>query len=564
MNRLLILLLLLIAAFARPALAIDTPESVGMVVQSARLLSAPADTTNTLAAAHKQTNWQTVSPHWIDTDIAVFVYEMVVNIRPSSSDALYINLLGASEIYWDGQLIFSNGKPALAAVNEVPGRLDNLIPLAANLRSPGLHTISFFVSRHHLAEIPKRSYLDLSFTNFQHYQQQQQLDVLIPMVSFGAMLIMALYFFTLYQLDQKIPVRLAFALLCLMMAALLLAESWRPLFSYTYDWHVPRLVLVAICTFVVAVLLPLVLMLEYRIKVKISQVLPIIILYIMVNLLIPSYDVSAYLSLLLSIFLSVILTLKPLKARDFSAIPVLAAALINLCIALLNSHQFNEQWLFLSFDLLILAMLIRLALSMKALRLAYLHAEIKTERIKTMFLKQCIQPHFLMNTLTSLSEWIEEDPKTANKLIEALAEEFRLLNKVIDCHKVEFAEELELVHLHLQVMSIRREVNFQLAVDCDDVSFTIAPGILHSLVENALSHNRYRQSDIIFKCAVTRSESARCISFTVPLGDQVTRQGSGMGFSYIRARLQELGDDNWHLSEHLTDSEWRVDIRIPL
>lgn len=560
MNRLLILLLLLAVVIARPAMAIVTPEALGMEVLSARLLTTPADT---IAAAQRQAGWQAVSPHWITTDATVFWYEMTLNITPSDADALYINVLAATDVYWDGELIFSNGKPASTPALEVSGRLDNLLPLAAHLRTPGVHTVTFFGSRHQLNEVPKRSYLDLALINFQQYQQQKQLDVLIPMVSFGAMLIIALYFFTLYQWDQKIPVRLAFACLCLMMAALLLAESWRLLFSYSYQWHLLRMTLVAMFTFVVALLLPLVLMLEYHINVKTSRVVLIATLYTLLNLLLPSLDVSAYLSLLLAMGLAVILTFKPLIARDWSAVPVFVALAVILGIALLNAAQFNEQWLFVSFDLLILAMLVRLTLSVKALRRAYLQAEIKTEQIKTMFLKQCIQPHFLMNTLTSLSEWIEEDPTTANKLIEALAEEFRLLNTFIDSDKIKFTAELQLVQLHLQVMSIRREINFELAVDCDDVSFDIAPSMLHSLVENALSHNRYRQATVIFHCAVTTSAHSRCIRFVAPLGDQVQRQGSGLGFGYIRARLQELGDGNWHLNEQLSASEWLVDIRMP-
>src|SRR5205085_2260579 len=43
-------------------------------------------------------------------------------------------------------------------------------------------------------------------------------------------------------------------------------------------------------------------------------------------------------------------------------------------------------------------------------------------RLELEMLRRHLQPHFLMNTLTALSEWIEEDPKTAVKMIESLSD----------------------------------------------------------------------------------------------------------------------------------------------
>ena len=54
-------------------------------------------------------------------------------------------------------------------------------------------------------------------------------------------------------------------------------------------------------------------------------------------------------------------------------------------------------------------------------------AQLAAARLELELLKKNIQPHFLLNTLATIMETIEEGPKTAAALVESLAGEFRIL-----------------------------------------------------------------------------------------------------------------------------------------
>ena len=76
-------------------------------------------------------------------------------------------------------------------------------------------------------------------------------------------------------------------------------------------------------------------------------------------------------------------------------------------------------------------MLVLLARRAKQLRKEYEFSLLLSERLKNELLKKQLQPHFLMNTLTSLIDWIEEAPEIGIQFIEALANEFTLLSNMI-------------------------------------------------------------------------------------------------------------------------------------
>ena len=96
----------------------------------------------------------------------------------------------------------------------------------------------------------------------------------------------------------------------------------------------------------------------------------------------------------------------------------------------LHSEAFLEYYFFPAFGVLIVCLLASLSLQSKKQRRQHETALVNAARLEIELLKKNIQPHFLMNTLTSVMEWIEEDPTTGVKFIEALADEFRILSEV--------------------------------------------------------------------------------------------------------------------------------------
>ena len=85
--------------------------------------------------------------------------------------------------------------------------------------------------------------------------------------------------------------------------------------------------------------------------------------------------------------------------------------------------------------------------------------------------------HF-MNTLTALSEWIEQEPATAVRMIESLADELRVLAAVSTRRLVPAAEELHLCRTHLENMGLRRDITYALETDGVDGASHLGHGFV--------------------------------------------------------------------------------------
>ena len=105
-----------------------------------------------------------------------------------------------------------------------------------------------------------------------------------------------------------------------------------------------------------------------------------------------------------------------------------------------------------------------------------------------------INPHFLFNTLTSISSLIRTQPETARMLITKLSGLLRRLMRSTD-HFVTLREELESIDEYLDIEVVRfgpqLQVDKQISPETLDV---IVPSmILQPLVENSIKHGLARK-----------------------------------------------------------------------
>jgi LytS/YehU family sensor histidine kinase len=115
-------------------------------------------------------------------------------------------------------------------------------------------------------------------------------------------------------------------------------------------------------------------------------------------------------------------------------------------------------------------------------------AQLKAARLENELLRKNINPHFLLNTLTSIIVWLRKDSKSAIKLIEALAEEFRTILQVSALRRIPMKQEIDLCKAHLRIMSYRRGADYRLETSGLVEEEEIPPMIFHTLIENGLSH----------------------------------------------------------------------------
>jgi two-component system LytT family sensor kinase len=118
------------------------------------------------------------------------------------------------------------------------------------------------------------------------------------------------------------------------------------------------------------------------------------------------------------------------------------------------------------------------------LKTAYLEAELGT-------LKEQLNPHFLFNTLSSLSAIVREDPEKAQVFISHLSKIFRYSLDQSSNQMVTVEEELTMIKSYEQLLKMRFENAFQLeiVVDTSYLPIRIPHLSLQPLLENVAKHN---------------------------------------------------------------------------
>ena len=106
-------------------------------------------------------------------------------------------------------------------------------------------------------------------------------------------------------------------------------------------------------------------------------------------------------------------------------------------------------------------------------------------------LKQHLNPHFLFNSLTTLSSLIEINPKMAGSFLRSLSKTYRYILQSKDKETVALADELAFVQTFITLQQTRFEQGLQVVnnVPAEYLNRHIVPVTLQNLVENAIKHN---------------------------------------------------------------------------
>ena len=117
----------------------------------------------------------------------------------------------------------------------------------------------------------------------------------------------------------------------------------------------------------------------------------------------------------------------------------------------------------------------------------------KKESIEFRFetLKNQVNPHFLFNSLNTLSSLMHLDIDAAEKYLRQLAKVYRyvLENKEIEVINLETELNILQSYIYLVQMRFKDKLNIKIDISDDLASFGIAPMTLQLLIENAIKHN---------------------------------------------------------------------------
>ena len=187
-------------------------------------------------------------------------------------------------------------------------------------------------------------------------------------------------------------------------------------------------------------------------------------------------------------------------------------------------------------------------------------------------LRMQIQPHFLFNTLHSISALIYESPPAALTVVSRLGDFLRATLERGRVQTIRFEEELEFAMLYLEIEKVRFGDRLSIHVEVSpEVRDARTPTlILQPLVENAIRHGVAHSTipvDLAIK-ALARDGQLQITLQNGAYGVYAAASGSapveGLGLSNTRARLYRAYGNRASLSCSQTPGAFLVGIRLPL
>jgi two-component system, LytTR family, sensor kinase len=118
---------------------------------------------------------------------------------------------------------------------------------------------------------------------------------------------------------------------------------------------------------------------------------------------------------------------------------------------------------------------------------------LKKEQLQQQFdnLKTKVNPHFLFNSLSSLSMLVSEDSEKADTFLNEMSKVYRYMLKSNYNEWAELQQEINFINSYFYLLEVRygQTVSLQVKADEKYSSFLLPPLTLNLLLENALQHN---------------------------------------------------------------------------
>lgn len=183
-------------------------------------------------------------------------------------------------------------------------------------------------------------------------------------------------------------------------------------------------------------------------------------------------------------------------------------------------------------------------------------------------LKYQINPHFIFNSLNSISSLTISDPEKAQEMSINLSEFLRKILAGNDVKKVSLEEELKNINLYLKIEKVRFGNRLEFSLNLSDAckNILIPNMILQPLIENCIKHGVYESNDTIhidFNCK--RNENYLEITISNNFDPSlVNKRVEGIGLQNINSRLKLIYNKPNLISIKKLDNNFTVILLIPI
>jgi two-component system LytT family sensor kinase len=188
-------------------------------------------------------------------------------------------------------------------------------------------------------------------------------------------------------------------------------------------------------------------------------------------------------------------------------------------------------------------------------------------------LRMQLNPHFLFNTMNSISSLMHLDVDLADRMLEQMCSMLRMTLDRGDARLIALTDEIEFVQLYMSIQQMRftGKVHSYVAIDPEVLDALVPTMILQPLMENAYVHG----------VAITRGEAfigieaqnhggqlricVRNSGRGLAVNGASRHGGHGVGIPNVKARLElHYGDDQRFTLNEFPDGEVQAILLLPL
>ena len=182
-------------------------------------------------------------------------------------------------------------------------------------------------------------------------------------------------------------------------------------------------------------------------------------------------------------------------------------------------------------------------------------------------LKAQVNPHFLFNSLNSISALTSLDPKKAREMCILLAEFLRMTLGLGEKTNVPISEELSLLHHYLAIEKVRFGARLQMEENLQSLSSSIQlpPLLLQPLVENASTHgiaNLPEGGIVRLSGYSSHGRVVLAIENTFDPDAAPSRKG-GLGLKNVRNRLEARYGKDATMRVSAENANFKVELSFP-
>jgi two-component system, LytTR family, sensor histidine kinase AlgZ len=182
-------------------------------------------------------------------------------------------------------------------------------------------------------------------------------------------------------------------------------------------------------------------------------------------------------------------------------------------------------------------------------------------------LRAQVNPHFLFNSLNSISALTSVEPAKAREMCVLLAEFLRMTLGLGEKESIPLSEELSLLHRYLAIEKVRFGARLQMeeAVEEESMSIQLPPLILQPLVENAVTHGIANLPEGgMVRLMSQRHDGRALLAVENSFDPEATpARKSGLGLRNVRDRLEARYGKDASVRVSAENGTFRVELSFP-